>query len=163
MRTFSGGMKRRLNLVCGMVHEPKLLLLDEPTVGVDPQSRERIFEAVERIAGEGTTVVYTTHYMEEAERLCDRERVVVLPAPFGPSSPKISPGSMSRLKLLTASISPKRLVSPSIRMPSFDAARTRPWYDKVDADRATGERGSELHRVRRPTGARHPNSACHLG
>jgi ABC-2 type transport system ATP-binding protein len=72
VHTFSGGMKRRLNLVCGLVHEPKLLLLDEPTVGVDPQSRERIFEAVERIAGSGTTVIYTTHYMEEAERLCDR-------------------------------------------------------------------------------------------
>jgi ABC-2 type transport system ATP-binding protein len=72
VHTFSGGMKRRLNLVCSLVHEPKLLLLDEPTVGVDPQSRERIFEAVERIAGSGTTVIYTTHYMEEAERLCDR-------------------------------------------------------------------------------------------
>ncbi len=70
--TYSGGMKRRLNLVCSLIHEPKLLLLDEPTVGVDPQSRERIFEAIREIARSGTTVVYTTHYMEEAERLCDR-------------------------------------------------------------------------------------------
>jgi ABC-2 type transport system ATP-binding protein len=72
VKEFSGGMKRRLNLVCGLIHEPRLLLLDEPTVGVDPQSRERIFEAIHEIARGGTTVVYTTHYMEEAERLCDR-------------------------------------------------------------------------------------------
>jgi ABC-2 type transport system ATP-binding protein len=70
--TFSGGMKRRLNLACGLVHEPKLLLLDEPTVGVDPQSRERIFTAVEELAASGMAVLYTTHYMEEAERLCHR-------------------------------------------------------------------------------------------
>jgi len=70
--TFSGGMKRRLNLACSLVHHPQLLLLDEPTVGVDPQSRESLFEAVRRLADEGTTVLYTTHYMEEAERLCGR-------------------------------------------------------------------------------------------
>ncbi len=70
--TYSGGMKRRLNLACSLVHAPKLLLLDEPTVGVDPQSRENIFQAIREIARSGTTVVYTTHYMEEAERLCDR-------------------------------------------------------------------------------------------
>ena len=70
--TFSGGMKRRLNLACSLIHQPRLLLLDEPTVGVDPQSRESLFEAVRRLAGEGTTILYTTHYMEEAERLCSR-------------------------------------------------------------------------------------------
>ncbi|MDJ0850837.1 MAG: ABC transporter ATP-binding protein [Myxococcota bacterium] len=69
---YSGGMKRRLNLACSLIHDPRLLLLDEPTVGVDPQSRERIFEAIREIAANGTTVIYTTHYMEEAERLCDR-------------------------------------------------------------------------------------------
>ncbi len=73
---FSGGMKRRLNLACGLVHRPKLLLLDEPTVGVDPQSRERIFAAVEELASEGMAVVYTTHYMEEAERLCRRVAIL---------------------------------------------------------------------------------------
>jgi ABC-2 type transport system ATP-binding protein len=72
VRTFSGGMKRRLNLACGLVHEPRLLLLDEATAGVDPQSREHLLAAVERIAAGGATVLYTTHYMEEAERLCDR-------------------------------------------------------------------------------------------
>jgi len=72
VHTFSGGMKRRLNLACGLVHEPRLLLLDEPTVGVDPQSRQHILDAIQAIARGGTTVLYTTHYMEEAERLCDR-------------------------------------------------------------------------------------------
>ncbi len=69
---FSGGMKRRLNLVCGVIHEPDIVLLDEPTVGVDPQSREHIYEAVCRFAEEGTALLLTTHYMEEAERLCGR-------------------------------------------------------------------------------------------
>jgi ABC-2 type transport system ATP-binding protein len=69
---FSGGMKRRLNLACALVHEPKLLLLDEPTAGVDPQSRERIYEALQTLAEEGLAVLLTTHYLEEAERLCDR-------------------------------------------------------------------------------------------
>lgn len=70
--TFSGGMQRRLNLACGLLHTPRVLLLDEPTVGVDPQSRERIFAAVRAQAAAGTAVLYSTHYMEEAERLCDR-------------------------------------------------------------------------------------------
>jgi ABC-2 type transport system ATP-binding protein len=74
--TYSGGMKRRLNLACALVHDPPLLLLDEPTVGVDPQSRNLIFEKIEQLKGEGRTVVYTTHYMEEAERLCDRIAIV---------------------------------------------------------------------------------------
>jgi ABC-2 type transport system ATP-binding protein len=69
---FSGGMKRRLNIGIGLLNEPALLLLDEPTVGVDPQSRNAILDAVESLASEGMAVLYTTHYMEEAERLCDR-------------------------------------------------------------------------------------------
>ncbi|MDP9009787.1 MAG: ABC transporter ATP-binding protein [Pseudomonadota bacterium] len=71
-REFSGGMRRRLNIACALLHEPQILLLDEPTVGVDPQSRNAIFETIEVLAGEGRTLVYTTHYMEEVERLCDR-------------------------------------------------------------------------------------------
>ncbi|MDH3645737.1 MAG: ATP-binding cassette domain-containing protein [Gammaproteobacteria bacterium] len=70
-KNYSGGMKRRLNFGCGLVHEPGILLLDEPTVGVDPQSRERLFELVEEEKAKGTCVLYTTHYMEEAEKLCD--------------------------------------------------------------------------------------------
>lgn len=70
--TFSGGMKRRLNLGAALVHGPRLLLLDEPTVGVDPQSRNHIFEEVRRLTTAGLTVVYTTHYMEEVQALCTR-------------------------------------------------------------------------------------------
>ncbi len=69
---FSGGMRRRLNIACALLHEPQILLLDEPTVGVDPQSRNAIFDTIEVLAGEGRALVYTTHYMEEVERLCDR-------------------------------------------------------------------------------------------
>ena len=70
--TFSGGMQRRLNLACGLVHAPALILLDEPTVGVDPQSRNHIFETLMRLRSVGHSLLYTTHYMEEAQRLCDR-------------------------------------------------------------------------------------------
>jgi len=70
--TFSGGMKRRLNLAAALLHDPQILLLDEPTVGVDPQSRNAIFDNLETLKSRGKTLIYTTHYMEEAERLCDR-------------------------------------------------------------------------------------------
>ncbi|MEW6321615.1 MAG: ABC transporter ATP-binding protein [Acidobacteriota bacterium] len=73
---YSGGMKRRLNLAAALLHEPDLVLLDEPTVGVDPQSRHQIFENIRALKAEGRTVIYTTHYMEEAERLCDRVAIV---------------------------------------------------------------------------------------
>jgi ABC-2 type transport system ATP-binding protein len=73
---YSGGMKRRLNLAVALVHDPELILLDEPTVGVDPQSRNLIFDNVRRLREAGKTIVYTTHYMEEAERLCDRVGIV---------------------------------------------------------------------------------------
>ena len=73
---YSGGMKRRLNIAIGLLHEPRLLILDEPTVGVDPQSRNAILESVEALSVEGMSVVYTTHYMEEAERLCDRVGII---------------------------------------------------------------------------------------
>ncbi len=74
--TFSGGMKRRLNMVCSLLHDPDILLLDEPTVGVDPQSRNLIFDNIEQLKSQGRTIIYTTHYMEEAERLCDRVAIV---------------------------------------------------------------------------------------
>ncbi len=73
---FSGGMKRRLNLCMGLLHSPKVLLLDEPTVGIDPQARRSILEVIEQVAAAGTTVLYTTHYMEEAQELCDRIAIV---------------------------------------------------------------------------------------
>jgi ABC-2 type transport system ATP-binding protein len=74
--TFSGGMQRRLNLAAAILHEPKLLLLDEPTAGVDPQSRNAIFDFVTQMQAAGCTIVYTTHYMEEAQRLCDRVAII---------------------------------------------------------------------------------------
>jgi ABC-2 type transport system ATP-binding protein len=76
VKSYSGGMKRRINLACALLHSPKILLLDEPTVGVDPQSRNMIFELIEQLNKEGMTIIYTTHYMEEAERLCDRIGII---------------------------------------------------------------------------------------
>src|SRR5512141_853589 len=72
----SGGMKRRLNIAAGTINGPRLLLLDEPTVGVDPQSRERIYGMIEELRKRGVSILYTTHYMEEAERLCDRIAII---------------------------------------------------------------------------------------
>jgi len=76
VKTYSGGMKRRLNFGCGVVHAPQVLLLDEPTVGVDPQSRERLLDMVRAQADAGTCVLYTTHYMEEAQSLCDALAII---------------------------------------------------------------------------------------
>ena len=76
VETFSGGMKRRVNIAAGLLHRPEVLFLDEPTVGVDPQSRNFIFENVESLNQAGLTVLYTTHYMEEAQRLCDRVAII---------------------------------------------------------------------------------------
>jgi ABC-2 type transport system ATP-binding protein len=76
VKTFSGGMKRRLNLGVALVHDPQVIFLDEPTAGVDPQSRNHIFERIDALRALGRTVVYTTHYMEEAQRLCDRVAIM---------------------------------------------------------------------------------------
>ncbi len=76
VKTYSGGMKRRLNLAIGLLHDPDILLLDEPTVGVDPQSRNAIFANLEQLKAEGKGLLYTTHYMEEVERLADRVVVI---------------------------------------------------------------------------------------
>jgi ABC-2 type transport system ATP-binding protein len=87
--TFSGGMKRRLNLACGLLHQPRFVLLDEPTAGVDPQSRNHLFQSIDRLKENGCTLLYTTHYMEEAQRLCDRiaimdhGRILALDTPEG--------------------------------------------------------------------------------
>jgi ABC-2 type transport system ATP-binding protein len=84
-------MKRRLNFGCGILHSPKVLLLDEPTVGVDPQSRERLFDMVRRETARGATVLYTTHHMEEAEMLCDRIAIV-------DKGSKIAQGTLEELR-----------------------------------------------------------------
>jgi ABC-2 type transport system ATP-binding protein len=75
-KNLSGGMKRRLNMAAGIIHRPRVVMMDEPTVGVDPQSRIRIFEMIEALRDAGTAILYTTHYMEEAERLCDRIAII---------------------------------------------------------------------------------------
>ncbi|MDE3057774.1 MAG: ABC transporter ATP-binding protein [Bacteroidota bacterium] len=76
VKTFSGGMKRRLNIIASLLHDPGVLLCDEPTVGVDPQSRNAIFDFLESLNAQGKTIIYTTHYMEEAERLCSRIAII---------------------------------------------------------------------------------------
>ena len=75
-RTFSGGMKRRLNIACAIAHNPKLLILDEPTVGIDPQSRNYILSSLKELKEKGTTIIYTTHYMEEVEQICSRIAII---------------------------------------------------------------------------------------
>ena len=76
VKNYSGGMQRRINLGCALLHRPKLLLLDEPTVGIDPQARAKILDFVRERAAEGTSILYTTHYLEEAETLCDRIGII---------------------------------------------------------------------------------------
>lgn len=88
--TFSGGMKRRLNIACAIAHKPKILILDEPTVGIDPQSRNHILESIKKLRDNGTTIIYTTHYMEEVEEIADR--VVIMD-----SGTKIAEGTIPEL------------------------------------------------------------------
>jgi ABC-2 type transport system ATP-binding protein len=76
VKNFSGGMKRRINIAVALLHKPKLLILDEPTVGIDPQSRNRIFEMIRSLKNEGVTIIYSTHYMEEVEVLCDHIAII---------------------------------------------------------------------------------------
>ena len=76
VKTYSGGMKRRINIAAALLHKPGILFMDEPTVGIDPQSRNLIFEVIDKLHKEGMTILYTTHYMEEAERLCDRIGII---------------------------------------------------------------------------------------
>ncbi len=76
IKTFSGGMKRRINIAAAMLHDPEILLMDEPTVGVDPQSRNKIYDVLEQFIRQGVTIVYTTHYMDEVEKLCSRIGII---------------------------------------------------------------------------------------
>jgi ABC-2 type transport system ATP-binding protein len=92
VKGYSGGMKRRINLACSLLHSPKILLLDEPTVGVDPQSRNLIFELIQQLNDKGMTIIYTTHYMEEAEKLCDRIGII-------DSGMIVAQGTLDELKL----------------------------------------------------------------
>jgi ABC-2 type transport system ATP-binding protein len=126
--TFSGGMKRRLNIACALMHDPDVLLLDEPTAGVDPQSRNAIFEGLEALKAAGKALVYTTHYMEEAERLADR--IVIID-----HGSVVASGSLAALyRLLPATqtlhldiegaISPDHLLAlPGVKNMKFEGGR----------------------------------------
>ncbi|TWU00368.1 Daunorubicin/doxorubicin resistance ATP-binding protein DrrA [Botrimarina colliarenosi] len=107
-KNFSGGMKRRVNIACGVLHEPQVLLLDEPTVGVDPQSRERIFAMIETLREAGTTVLLTTHHLEEAEQRCDR--IVVID-----HGRVIAQGTLN--ELIDATVGPNRLATVRLVQP----------------------------------------------
>lgn len=124
LKNYSGGMKRRINLGCALLHRPKLLLLDEPTVGIDPQARLNILEFIRNLRSTGTAILYTTHYLEEAETLCDRigiidhgrllaegtlkelqeriggDRVFVLEADFKDAAPDTWPGFHERFRII---------------------------------------------------------------
>ncbi len=127
VRKYSGGMKRRVNLGCALLHRPKLLLLDEPTVGIDPQARLNILEFIRGLRASGTAILYTTHYLEEAESLCDRigildhgrllaegtlqelqdriggDRVFILEADFQGANPEAWTGFQQRFRILQQS------------------------------------------------------------
>ncbi len=128
-KEYSGGMKRRLNIGVGLLHRPTLLILDEPTVGVDPQSRNAILESVEALSVEGMAVLYTTHYMEEAERLCDRIAIV--------DSGRIqAEGTRAELIRLTGELDRIRLTGGGDVAAAAAAVRALPAVDHVDADRS---------------------------
>jgi ABC-2 type transport system ATP-binding protein len=129
-KEFSGGMKRRLNIGIGLLHQPTLLILDEPTVGVDPQSRNQILESVEQLSVEGMAVLYTTHYMEEAERLCDRIGII-------DSGRLQAEGTRDELIRLTAGADHIRLEGSGNTSGAADALRAIPAVQRVDGDRHT--------------------------
>jgi len=126
-KDFSGGMKRRLNIAVGLIHRPALLVLDEPTVGVDPQSRNAILESVEALSGEGMAVLYTTHYMEEAERLCDRIGII--------DSGRIrAEGTRDELVTLTGGVDTVRLTGAGPVEEAAEALRRLPAVDRVGVE-----------------------------
>lgn len=127
-KEFSGGMKRRLNIGIGLLHQPALLILDEPTVGVDPQSRNAILESVEALSGEGMAVLYTTHYMEEAERLCDRIAIV-------DSGRVQAEGTRDELTRLTGGVDQVRIAGSGDALAVATVLRGLPPVERVDADR----------------------------
>lgn len=126
-KKFSGGMKRRLNIGIGLLHRPDLLILDEPTVGVDPQSRNSILESVEALAVEGMAVLYTTHYMEEAERLCDRIGII-------DSGLIQAEGTRDELVRMTGGVDHIRLTGSGDLAAAAEALRTLPGVRRVDTD-----------------------------
>src|SRR5712692_378564 len=153
---FSGGMKRRLNLACGMLHFPAAIMLDEPTVGVDPQSRGRIFAVIEAAAQSGGAILYSTHYMEEAERLCNR--IVLIDhgkiVAQGTDTELIAlAGTEPRLEIVTKKALPRGWSNgiagvselPWAALDEFAAALTLATLDQVpDVIKRAGEIGEEV-------------------
>jgi ABC-2 type transport system ATP-binding protein len=125
-KEFSGGMKRRLNIGVGLLHQPTLLILDEPTVGVDPQSRNAILESMEALSTSGMAVLYTTHYMEEAERLCDRVGII-------DSGRLQAEGTRDELVRLTGEADTIRLTGSGAGPEVLTALRSLPHVQQVDA------------------------------
>ncbi len=130
VKEYSGGMKRRLNIGIGLLHKPSLLILDEPTVGVDPQSRNAILESVEALSGEGMAVLYTTHYMEEAERLCDRIAIL-------DTGRVQAEGTRDELIRLTGGVDTIRISGSGDLSAAAEALDGIPGVEKVVADRHT--------------------------
>lgn len=117
IKDFSGGMKRRLNIALSLIHEPKILLCDEPTTGIDPQSRNAIFEYLESCREAGLTILYTTHYMEEAERLCDRIAIIDEGSLMADGTlvellAMVNSGPVIHFQVPDTNINPKELLSP---------------------------------------------------
>jgi ABC-2 type transport system ATP-binding protein len=127
-KEYSGGMKRRLNIGIGLLNRPTLLILDEPTVGVDPQSRNAILESVEALSVEGMAVLYTTHYMEEAERLCDRIGII-------DSGRLQAEGTRDELVRLTGGTDTIRLGGSGDLAAAAEELRLIPGVERVDTDR----------------------------
>jgi ABC-2 type transport system ATP-binding protein len=127
-KEYSGGMKRRLNIGIGLLHKPTLLILDEPTVGVDPQSRNAILESVEALSVEGMAVLYTTHYMEEAERLCDRIGII-------DSGRLQAEGTRQELIRLTGGVDTIKLGGTGDLAGAAEELRLVPGVERVDTDR----------------------------
>lgn len=129
-KEFSGGMKRRLNIGIGLLHRPTLLVLDEPTVGVDPQSRNAILESVEALSVEGMAVLYTTHHMEEAERLCDRVGII-------DAGRVQAEGTQDELVRLTGGVDHIRVAGSGDLEAAAAALRGLTGVQRVDVDRRT--------------------------
>jgi len=127
VKRFSGGMRRRLNIACGLMHQPQIVLLDEPTVGVDPQSRERIYEMLSQLQGVGVSIVLTTHHLEEAERRC--ERIVIID-----HGKIVAGGTVADLMASTSGVS--RTVRVSLASP-FPLDRPLPAGATLASDRKT--------------------------
>jgi ABC-2 type transport system ATP-binding protein len=131
VKQYSGGMKRRINLALGLVHGPRAVLMDEPTVGIDPQARLNILEAVRRVAGSGTTVIYTTHYLEEVEQLCDRIAIM-------DHGKILAEGTLDELKRRAGGRDVVTVAG------SFDAAAARPRFEALPGVQVTSAESGRL-------------------